>query len=146
MLWEIMLAAEALTTAASMTEKSKGAGARDTELQMRETQTQMRSIQEQGKEQNKMVKTLSQQASDEAVSGFDPASPTYKAISMSSFDAFLSDEHATALNAQFQQNTLEAQRASNQQNKDASMFNMLSRFGFEAFDTMQLGTSKKSSK
>lgn len=131
----ILLGVEALGTAAGMFERHKGSGARDTELQIRETQDNMRAIQEASREQSKQVKTMSQQAADEAVTGFDAASPTYKAMSMASYDAFLNDEHATATNDKFQQSMLETQRKENTSSTNASMFNMLTRFGMEALST-----------
>lgn len=132
---DILLGFEALTTGAGLFEKNKSSNVRDTQLQMREVQDNMKAIQQASREQGKEVKTMSQQAADEAVTGFDAASPSYKAISMTSFDAFLNDQNATATNNQFQQNMLEAQRQDNQTSKNASMFRMLSNFGMEAITT-----------
>lgn len=136
---DILLGLEAATTAASMFTKNKSSGVADTEYQIRETQDQMRSIQQGERAQTKQVKTMSQQAADESTTGFVSTSPSYKSMSMASYDAFLNDENAIALNNQFQQDALEARRSEGQANNMASMFNLLGRFGFEAFNTASIG-------
>jgi len=128
---DILLGVEALTTGAGMFEKSQQEAARETQIEMRKTQENMRAIQQAERQQIKEVKTMSAQAADEAVTGFSPASPSFKAISKSSFDAFLNDENATALNNQFQQNMLDIQKDEAKKSKNASMFRLLSNFGLD---------------
>lgn len=138
MITELLLAAEGALTAGSIYEKLLGKNTADLETDIRKTQEQSRAIQKSMTAQAKEYKVMGQQEAKNAVSGFDAASPSFKAISQASFNAFLHDEDMIAMNAEMQENMLDIRKLQNHRKVNQSIFTSLASFGYQTLDRYPL--------
>lgn len=140
MITEILLATEAALTGANIFSKHKASKIANLETDLRKVETQMRATQKTMRAQAKEYQVMNQQEAKNATSGFDAASPSFKAISQASFNAFLADEDMIAMNAEMQENMLDIRKSQQSRRTNQSIFATLTSFGFRALNSYPFGS------